>query len=163
MRGSEVFRAYIGLGANVGDAPATLRRAIATLDRIPGIHVVARSSLYRSAPVDAEGPDFINAVVAVDTGLEATALLHAMQSVEAGEGRERPYLHAPRTLDLDLLAHEQTVLNTTELTLPHPRMHLRAFVLKPLAEIAPGLHIPGRGPVAHCLEEVSAQKIEVLP
>lgn len=162
MSGSEVFRAYIGLGANLGDAAATLRRAIEALDHIPGTHVVARSSLYRSAPVDAAGPDFINAVVAVDTALDATALLHAMQSVEAGEGRERPYLHAPRTLDLDLLTHEQTVLDSTELTLPHARMHLRAFVLKPLAEIAPGLFIPGRGPVAHYLEEVSAQKIELL-
>ena len=129
--------AFVALGANLGDAAGTLRQAMDRLDRLPLTRVSARSSLYRSAPVDAEGPDFINAVVELQTGLDPHALLAELQRLEDEAGRERPYLHAPRTLDLDLLRHGDTVLDSERLRLPHPRMAERAFVLLPLAEIAP--------------------------
>ncbi|MGO4390143.1 2-amino-4-hydroxy-6-hydroxymethyldihydropteridine diphosphokinase [Variovorax sp. M-6] len=131
------FRAFVAIGANLGDARETVRQAMDDLDALPQTRVGARSSLYRSAPVDAAGPDFINAVVELRTGLDPHALLAELQRLEAGAGRERPYRHAPRTLDLDLLAHGDTVLDTPQLRLPHPRMGERAFVLLPLAEIAP--------------------------
>ena len=129
-------RAYVAIGANLGDAAGTVARAFAALDALPQTRVVARSSLYRSAPFEASGPDFINAVAEVDTGLDAAALLAAMQRIELDEGRERPYRNAPRTLDLDLLLFGALALDTPRLTLPHPRMWQRAFVLLPLAEIA---------------------------
>jgi len=130
-------RAFVAIGANLGDARATVLRAMDDLDRLPRTRVSARSSLYRSAPVDAGGPDFVNAVVALETGLDPHALLAELQRLEAGAGRERPYRNAPRTLDLDLLRHGDAVLDTPQLSLPHPRIAERAFVLLPLAEIAP--------------------------
>ena len=130
-------RAFVAIGANLGDARATVRQAMDDLDRVPLTRVSARSSLYRSAPVDAGGPDFVNAVVELQTGLDPQALLGELQRLEAGAGRERPYRNAPRTLDLDLLRHGDAVLQTPQLSLPHPRMAERAFVLLPLAEIAP--------------------------
>lgn len=129
--------AFVAIGGNLGDARAAVTRAMADLDTLAGTRVVARSSLYRSAPVDASGPDFINAVVAIDTALAPLDLLSALQGLEQGAGRERPYRNAPRTLDLDLLLHGDAVMDTPVLTLPHPRMAQRAFVLRPLAEIAP--------------------------
>lgn len=133
-------RAYVGLGANLGaDLGATLTQAALHLAALPGTQVSALSSLWRSAPVDAEGPDFVNAVVALDTGLAPLPLLDALQAIELAHGRERPYRHAPRTLDLDLLLYDDIVLDTPRLTLPHPRLGERAFVLRPLLEIAPGL------------------------
>lgn len=132
-------RAYVAIGANLGDAAAAVQHAIEALDTLPQTRVAARSSLYRSAPLEARGPDFINAVAALDTGLDAPALLGAMQQLEARAGRERPYRNAPRTLDLDLLQHGDGRLDTPALTLPHPRMTQRAFVLLPLSEIAPEL------------------------
>lgn len=129
--------AYVAIGANLGDAKRAVEDAIEALGRLPRSQVLARSSLYRTAPVDAAGPDFINAVVALQTGLMPLELLDALQAIETAAGRERPYRHAPRTLDLDLLLHGETVLDTPRLTLPHPRMNQRAFVLVPLAEIAP--------------------------
>ena len=155
-------RAYVGIGANLGDAPAMVHRAFAALAALPQTEVAANSSLYRSAPVDAPGPYFINAVVALKTGLGALELLHALQAIETAHGRERPYHHAPRTLDLDLLLHGTTVLDTAELTLPHPRLHHRAFVLLPLAEVAPGLVVPGVGAVTQLLAGVATQQIEVM-
>lgn len=131
-------QAFVALGANLGDAAATVRIAMAQLDMVPRTRVTARSSLYRTQPFEASGPDFINAVVAIDTALAPEALLDALQRLEQHAGRERPYHHAPRTLDLDLLSHGNAVLATPRLTLPHPRMNERAFVLVPLAEIAPG-------------------------
>lgn len=131
-------QAFVALGANLGDAAATVRIAMAQLDMVPRTRVIARSSLYRTQPFEASGPDFINAVVAIDTALAPEALLDALQRLEQHAGRERPYHHAPRTLDLDLLSHGNAVLATPRLTLPHPRMNERAFVLVPLAEIAPG-------------------------
>jgi 2-amino-4-hydroxy-6-hydroxymethyldihydropteridine diphosphokinase len=149
-------RAFVALGANLGDARATLERAMNTLDGLPSTRVAARSSLYRSAPVDAEGPDFINAVVALETALGPEALLLELQRVENEEGRERSHRNAPRTLDLDLLLHGDARLRTTVLTLPHPRMGERAFVLRPLAEIAPDLVREA------ALHAVSGQAIEKL-
>jgi len=131
-------RAYVAVGANLGDARATVLRAMTDLGFLSEARVVACSSLYRSAPVDATGPDFINAVVELETGLAPEALLQELQRLELGAGRERPYRNAPRTLDLDLLYYGDVVMETDALTLPHPRIHERAFVLLPLAEIAPG-------------------------
>ena len=130
-------QAFIAIGANLGDAEASVKAAMADIGALQRTVVTARSSLYRSEPVDAEGPDFINAVVAVRTGLDAEQLLVALQRLETLAGRERPFPNAPRTLDLDLLMHGNSVIDTPTLTLPHPRMRERAFVLKPLAEIAP--------------------------
>lgn len=133
-------RAYIGLGANVGaDLSATLTQAALALAALPQTQIAALSSVWRSAPVDATGPDFLNAVVALDTGLEPLVLLDALQAIEQAHGRERPYRNAPRTLDLDLLLYADRVLDTPRLTLPHPRLGERAFVLRPLLEIEPGL------------------------
>ena len=132
-------RVFVGLGANLGDAAATVRAALQALDEMPGTRCVARSSLYRSEPIDAQGADYINAVAQVRTELSPAALLAELQAVEARFGRERPYRNAPRTLDLDLLLYGQRRIVTPRLTVPHPRMHERAFVLAPLAEIAPDL------------------------
>ncbi|WP_170162265.1 2-amino-4-hydroxy-6-hydroxymethyldihydropteridine diphosphokinase [Caldimonas tepidiphila] len=140
-------RAYVGLGANLGDAPATLRAAARSLRALPGGATLRLSRLYRTAPVDAGGPDYLNAVAALDTPLGPVELLDALQALELAHGRERPYRNAPRTLDLDLLLHGDTRLDTARLVLPHPRLHERAFVLVPLAELAPALELPGHGPV----------------
>lgn len=139
MRPGPAQTAYVGLGANLGEARETLRRAVADLDRLPDTRLVRASSLYRSAPVDAQGPDFWNAVARIETCLGAHELLAALQQLEQAAGRERPYRNAPRTLDLDLLLYGVVRQNDLELTLPHPRMRDRAFVLLPLAEIAPEL------------------------
>ena len=128
--------AWIGLGANLGDARAALRGAMAAIAQLPHTQVQAVSSLYRSAPVDATGPDYLNAVAQVATALAPLELLHALQAIERAAGRERPYRNAPRTLDLDVLLYGDQQLDSVELTVPHPRMHERAFVLQPLAEIA---------------------------
>ncbi|MFG6466867.1 2-amino-4-hydroxy-6-hydroxymethyldihydropteridine diphosphokinase [Roseateles sp. BYS87W] len=133
-------RAYVGLGANLGgDLRQTLLSAVGALDALPQTRLAAVSSAWRSAPVDAGGPDFLNAVAALDTDLEPLALLDALQGIELAHGRERPYRNAPRTLDLDLLAYGDVTLDTPRLTLPHPRVAERAFVLRPLWELAPGM------------------------
>ncbi|MDO5086436.1 MAG: 2-amino-4-hydroxy-6-hydroxymethyldihydropteridine diphosphokinase [Comamonadaceae bacterium] len=129
--------AYVALGANLGDAAATVRRAFDALAALPGTRVTARSGLYRTAPVDAGGPDFVNAVAALSTALPAPCLLDRLLQLEQAEGRQRPYRHAPRTLDLDLLLYGSARIDSPLLTVPHPRMMARAFVLVPLAEIAP--------------------------
>lgn len=148
--------AYIGLGANLGDAPAALRGAIQALAALPGTQLLQCSALYRSAPVDATGPDFYNAVAALRTSLPPHELLAALQSIEAAAGRERPYHNAPRTLDLDILLFDGLAIDTPTLTVPHPRMHERAFVLLPLAEIAPAQVR------AEWLQAVRDQRIERL-
>jgi len=149
-------RAFVAIGANLGDARETVLRAMDDLDRLPGTRVSARSSLYRSAPVDAGGPDFVNAVVELQTGLDPLALLGELQRLEAGAGRERTYRNAPPTLDLDLLRHGDAVLETPQLSLPHPRLAERAFVLLPLAEIAP------EQVTSQQLAQVADQRIERL-
>jgi 2-amino-4-hydroxy-6-hydroxymethyldihydropteridine diphosphokinase len=136
--------AYIGIGANLGDALQTVQQAIASLARLPHTALAKASSLYRSAPVQSSGPDYINAVAAVHTHLSAPDLLTALQNMEQAQGRERPYPNAPRTLDLDLLLYGQASVQSPQLTLPHPRMWQRAFVLLPLAEIAPSLVSQGQ-------------------
>jgi 2-amino-4-hydroxy-6-hydroxymethyldihydropteridine diphosphokinase len=155
-------RVFVGLGANLGDARATLERAMGALGALAGTRVVARSRLYRSAPVDAAGPDFVNAVAELCTALEPEPLLAALQALERQAGRERPYWNAPRTLDLDLLLHGSRRLSTPALTLPHPRLHERAFVLRPLAELAPGLQLPGLGPLEDFLASSAGQRCEPL-
>lgn len=153
--------AYIGLGANLGSPVTTVDAAIAHLDAIPHSTRVATSSRYRTAPVGLRNqPDFINAVAALETQLTPLALLEQLFAIEACFGRQRSVPNAPRTLDLDLLLHGLTVIDTATLTLPHPRMHLRAFVLAPLAEIAPAAMIPGRGDVASLLAACADQRIE---
>lgn len=133
----EPVRAYIGLGANLGDPAAMVRSAIARLATLPHTTLVAVSHLYRSTPVDSGGPDYVNAVAALDTRLTAPALLAGLQAQEQQAGRDRPYRNAPRTLDLDLLLFGSAHISSPALTVPHPRMAGRAFVLLPLAEIAP--------------------------
>ena len=149
--------AFIGLGANLGDAPATLAAASRRLGALPASRLIGRSSRYRSAPLDADGPDFANAVVAIETQLPAARLLAELQAIEAAFGRTRPYRNAPRTLDLDLLTYGNERIDAANLTVPHPRLHLRAFVLAPLAELAPDLDIAGLGPVhgllANCRDQ----------
>ena len=153
------MRAHVGLGANLGDARAAVCAAATALKHLAGTRVVAMSSLYRSAPVDAGGPDFINAVAALDTTLDAHALLDGLQAIEQAHGRERPYRNAPRTLDLDLLLFGQQAINTQRLSVPHPRLHQRAFALLPLLELAPDLAAPGLGPLAAFNAAVADQRI----
>jgi 2-amino-4-hydroxy-6-hydroxymethyldihydropteridine diphosphokinase len=127
------------VGANLGDPAAMVRDALDGLAALPRTTFVAASALYGSAPVDSGGPDYVNAVVALDTCLAAPALLTALQAIERQAGRERPYRNAPRTLDLDLLLFGSAHISSPTLSVPHPRMNERAFVLFPLAEIAPEL------------------------
>ncbi|MDP2004924.1 MAG: 2-amino-4-hydroxy-6-hydroxymethyldihydropteridine diphosphokinase [Rubrivivax sp.] len=155
-------RVFVGLGANLGDAPATLAAAVNGLAALPGTQLVQCSGLYRSAPVDAQGPDFTNAVAELRTALSPHALLAALQDLERAHGRQRPYRHAPRTLDLDLLLYGQRQLATDVLTLPHPRLHERAFVLLPLLEIAPEAMHPHLGPLAPLEARLAAQNVERL-
>ncbi|MES2940705.1 MAG: 2-amino-4-hydroxy-6-hydroxymethyldihydropteridine diphosphokinase [Pseudomonadota bacterium] len=129
--------ACIGLGANLGDAVRTVQDALHELGAQPGVELVRASALYRTQPLDAGGPDFINAAAAIRTILSAPALLDALLGIEAAHGRERPYRNAPRTLDLDLLLYGEARIDSARLTVPHPRLRERAFVLVPLAEIAP--------------------------
>ena len=148
--------AYVALGANLGDAPAAVRGAMQALHDAPGTRVSARSSLYRTAPIDAGGPDYVNAVVQLSTRLPAPGLLDLLQKIERAAGRERPYHHAPRTLDLDLLLYGDARIDSPRLTVPHPRMGGRAFVLRPLAEIDASLVAP------EALAAVAEQRIEVV-
>jgi 2-amino-4-hydroxy-6-hydroxymethyldihydropteridine diphosphokinase len=150
----------IGLGANIGRPLEAIETAISAIDREPGVRVTACSALYRSAPVDARGPDFLNAVIRVETTLPPADLLAVMQRIEQAAGRERPYRNAPRSLDLDLLLVDEVVLETPTLTLPHPRMHLRAFVLRPLIDIEPEQFIPGKGSARKLLDLCGEQPIE---
>ena len=153
MKVREPVPVWIALGANLGDAQQSLRDAIAAIGQLPGTTLTQQSSLYRTAPVDSGGPDYINAVVQINTVLTAPALLAELQAIEQAAGRERPYRNAPRTLDLDILLYGGARISSPTLTVPHPRMHERAFVLVPLAQIAPGLVS------ARQLENVSGQEI----
>ena len=141
-------RAYIGLGANLDDPPAQLRRALALIADTPGIELLKQSSLYRSAPLGpGPQPDYCNAACAIDTALAPEALLQRLHAIEAELGRERPPVRwVPRVIDLDLL-HVEGVAREGAPTLPHPEAHRRNFVLVPLAEIAPDLELPGLGRV----------------
>ena len=136
--------ATLGVGANLGDPRAAVRKAIEDLAQLPRTIRVAVSSLYGSAPLDADGPDYVNAVVQVRTSLSPDALLAALQGIEQQAGRERPYRNAPRTLDLDILLYGEHRVDRDDLQIPHPRMWQRAFVVLPLAEIAPDLVSPAQ-------------------
>ena len=153
--------AYVGIGSNLGDTRRQVESALEELGRLPRTRLVKRSSLYRSAPLGHAGqPDFLNAVAWLDTEMGAEPLLDELQAIERRHGRERSFANAPRTLDLDLLRYGDSVLDTPRLTLPHPRMHERAFVLAPLAEIAPEATVPGHGPVCELLARCAGQRIE---
>jgi 2-amino-4-hydroxy-6-hydroxymethyldihydropteridine diphosphokinase len=154
-------KAFIGLGANIGDPGRQLRDALAALDAIPGTRLMRASSLWRTAPVGyAAQPDFVNAVAEVETAQAPRALLEALLAIEKRFGRERSFANAPRTLDLDLLLYGDRVLSEQGLELPHPRMHERAFVLAPLVEIAPEVEIPGKGRADALLARCRDQRIE---
>jgi len=152
----DAVTAFVALGANLGNAASTLREAIDAIDQLPGCKVTRRSSLYRTAPLHACGPDYINAVVEVASRLTAPGLLQELQALELRAGRMRPYRNAPRTLDLDILLYGSAAISSAQLTVPHPRMQGRAFVLMPLAEIA-----PRRVDIA-ALQAVAAQPCERL-
>jgi 2-amino-4-hydroxy-6-hydroxymethyldihydropteridine diphosphokinase len=156
-------QAFVGLGANLGDAQATLRAALSALAVLPLTTLRERSSVYRSAPVDASGPDYLNAVAWLDTRLAPHALLAELQRVEQNFGRERPYRNAPRTLDLDLLLYGEQRIHDALLTVPHPRLHERAFVVRPLSEIAPDIVVPGFGRAQDLLAPLVDQRADKLP
>ena len=147
--------AYVGVGSNLDDPRAQVLNAFSELEKLPHTRVVKKSSLYRTAPIGhADQPDFINAVAQLETGLPAERLLSELQEVEQRHGRKRSFANAPRTLDLDVLLFGDARIQTPELTVPHPRMHERAFVLKPLLEIAPEL------PFQAQLDSCKDQKVE---
>ncbi len=152
--------AYIGLGANLGDARQAIKDAIVCLAQQIGVTIIGKSDLYRTAPIESSGDDYLNCAVAVETSLSARQLLTLCLKIELHFGRERPYKNAPRTLDLDLLVYGDERITEPDLIVPHPRLALRAFVLHPLADIAPELDIPGVGRVSALLPDVADQRIE---
>ncbi|WP_394777667.1 2-amino-4-hydroxy-6-hydroxymethyldihydropteridine diphosphokinase [Undibacterium sp.] len=154
--------AYIGIGANLGDARASVENALARLAGLPGTSMTAQSSLFCTAPVDAGGDDYINAVAQISTSLPPQDLLAALQQIELDSGRERPYRNAPRTLDLDLLLYASQQIDTPLLTVPHPRMTERAFVLIPLLQLDPFITIPGKGAAHQFAPQVASQAISKL-
>ena len=156
--------AFVGIGSNLEEPAGQVEQAMIELDALPHSRVVKRSSLYRAAPLGYSAqPDFVNAVAQLETGIPADRLLGELQAIEARHGRARSFANAPRTLDLDLLMFEKLQMKTARLTLPHPRMHERAFVLKPLLEISPEASIPGVGPAREALERVESQAVERIP
>jgi len=155
--------AYIALGANLEDPVVQVRAGLAALATLPDTQLLMQSSLYRTAPVGyADQPDFINAVAAVDTELSPRELLDALLAIELNHGRVRQFANAPRTLDLDVLLYDDVEVNESGLTIPHPRMHERAFVLAPLAEIAPLCEIPGYGRVSDLLRGLDPRGVTRL-
>jgi len=160
MTDTPMHRAYIALGSNLAQPEAQVNQAFEALARLPDSRLLARSSLYRSAPVGyADQPDFINAVARIETQLAPHDLLQSLLGIEQEFGRVREFRNAPRTLDLDLLLYDDIQFHEPGLTLPHPRMHERAFVLLPLLEIDPHCVIPGRGPACDWLAQCDDQSI----
>lgn len=155
-------RAHVGIGSNLGDAKVQVEAAIARLHQLPHSQVEAHSSLFRSAPVDADGDDYINAVVRVNTKLSAQQLLEQLQAIEHEFGRERPYYHAPRTLDLDLLLYGTEKIFSASLCVPHPHLTERAFALLPLLQIDPFIEIAGLGAAHAYAAGVATQRIQKL-
>ena len=156
----EQHTAYIGLGANLGNPHETISAAMILLRGLPISHLTKTSSFYLTAPIEANGDDYVNAVVEICTQLSPTALLAEIQTIEQRFGRVRSYPNAPRTLDCDLLLYDQQIINTPTLQVPHPRMHLRAFVLVPLLEIAPHMAIPNQASLSRLLKSVADQPIQ---
>jgi len=150
---------YIGVGANLGDARANVCAAIDSLGALAQTRLTGQSSLFRTAPVDAGGDDYVNAVARIETALPAEALLAGLHDIEARLGRERPYRNAPRTIDLDLLLYGQEIISRAALTVPHPRMTERAFALIPLLQLDPLINVPGRGPAHSFVPGVAGQPI----
>ena len=156
--------AYIGIGSNLDQPRSQVERAFEELARLPQTRLLARSSLYRSAPLGyGAQPEFVNAVAALDTALAASELLRELQAIESRHARKRSFANAPRTLDLDLLLFGNASIDEPHLHVPHARMHERAFVLAPLLEIAPRAVIPGRGSAAERLAACAGQKVEKMP
>ena len=157
-------RAFIAFGANLGDATHAYSEAMRAIDGLPHTRITARSSLYRSAPVGVHGhPDYINAVIEAHTRLAPHQVLDALLAIEKRHGRTRGAEVSPRTMDLDLLLFGNDCIDSDRLKIPHPRMHLRAFVLLPLAEIDTEVQIPGKGRLAELLANVADQVIDRLP
>lgn len=154
--------AYIGLGSNLGDATDNVRNALLALAQLPSTRLKQQSSYFRTAPIDADGDDYVNAVACISTGLSAAELLQALQQIELNFGRERSYLNAPRTLDLDVLLYGEQNIETATLTVPHPRMTTRAFVLIPLLQIDPFIQIPGLGAAHQFVPAISTQVIHKI-
>lgn len=154
--------AYVGIGGNLGDAHATVEDALRRLALVPGTTLSAQSHLYRTAPIDAGGDDYVNAVAQLSTLLTPHDLLKVLQDIEQAHGRERPYRNAPRTLDLDILLYGELLIDDALLTVPHPRMTRRAFVLIPLLEIAPAIDIPGIGAAESLRAQVLDQAIVLI-
>lgn len=164
MPRSNVQTAFVGLGSNLNEPHAQVLRAMRALEKLPRTRLVARSSLYRSAPVGyLDQPDFINAVAKLETELSPRALLDALLALEQDNGRTRDFRNAPRTLDLDLLLYGDLRHHEHGLTVPHPQMHMRAFVLRPLLEIEPECMIPGIGRAADALMQCADQELERVP
>ena len=154
---------FVGLGSNLADPRAQVLQAMRELDDLPQVRVLRRSSLYRSAPVGyLEQPDFINAVVQLQTSLPPRDLLDTLLALEQRCGRVREFVNAPRTLDLDVLLYDDLQHHEHGLTIPHPQMHLRAFVLQPLLEIARECIIPGVGTAADAARKCEDQKLEKI-
>ena len=152
--------AYVGLGANLDDPRRQLQAALEELKNLPQTRMTANSSLYRSAPLGyLEQPEFLNAVAQLDTGLSPEARFECLKQIEERHGRKRPFAGAPRTLDLDLLLYGDARITAPGLTVPHPRMHERAFVLRPLLELDPEISVPEKGPASTLLAACAAQKI----
>ena len=153
--------AYVGIGSNLERPREQVLQAFEELGRIPATRLTRKSSLYRSAPMgNADQPDFVNAVAEIDTALSPTEILLQLKNIETRHGRIRSFPNAPRTLDLDLLLYEKEALASENLTLPHPRMHERAFVLKPLVEIAPDITVPGRKTAKELLKNCAKQDVQ---
>lgn len=155
--------AYIGLGANLSQPRETIARALALFNTLPQTRLLHTSPFYSSAPLDADGDDYVNAVAGIETALSPNDLLLALQQIELQFGRERSYQNAPRTLDCDLLLYDQQIITSACLQVPHPRLHLRAFVLLPLLDLAPAIELPGLGPARHYLGATQGQRIRQLP
>ena len=155
--------AYIALGSNLQQPQHQLQSAFAALAALPETQLIAQSSLYRSAPVGfMNQPDFVNAVAAIRTALTPRALLDALLAIERSQGRQREFANAPRTLDLDIALYGERAINEPGLSVPHPRMHQRAFVMVPLAEIAPDAMVLGHGRVRDLLAGVDAHSVSML-
>ncbi|MDD2833502.1 MAG: 2-amino-4-hydroxy-6-hydroxymethyldihydropteridine diphosphokinase [Methylotenera sp.] len=160
--------AYIALGSNLTEPIMQVKNALMALSQLPETCLLKQSSLYQTTPVDCPQksavaiPDFINAVALLETEFTPSALLTALHAIEDQAGRERPYINAPRVLDCDLLLYENEVINTPTLTIPHPRMHLRGFVLLPLFEIAPQLSLPNHGKIAQLITPALSQGVSKL-
>ena len=154
--------AYIGIGSNLGDAKDNVQRAIVLLGRLPQTSLREQSSLFRTAPVDADGDDYVNAVACIETELPAQPLLDGLQALELQFGRERPYHHAPRTLDLDILLYGSQIIDTATLTVPHPGLLQRAFALIPLLQLDPLVNIPGKGQAHAFAPDVANQIIQKM-